>query len=85
MKPGIAGPERIVVRKGRDLFLKCQRLSQSGVKFEVKWFKSQELVCLVFFFFSFQFASYISFLSQLFGLTIFENKMLQFINIKRLI
>jgi hypothetical protein len=47
MKPRITGPEPLIVRKGRDLVLECQGLSEKGVKAEIKWLKLQKLVCLL--------------------------------------
>ncbi|XP_021926551.1 vascular endothelial growth factor receptor 1-like isoform X2 [Zootermopsis nevadensis] len=42
MKPRISGPEHIIVRKGRDLVLECQGLSERGVNMKIMWFKSQK-------------------------------------------
>ncbi|XP_033610770.1 vascular endothelial growth factor receptor 1 isoform X2 [Cryptotermes secundus] len=44
MKPVITGPEPRVVRKGKDMVLECKGFAQKGVKFQVMWHKSKELL-----------------------------------------
>jgi len=48
MKPNIAGPQRLIVRKWKDLDLECKGLADKGITLTVMWLKPNSLVCQFF-------------------------------------
>jgi hypothetical protein len=45
MKPNITGPQRLIVRKWKDLVLECKGLADKGITLTVTWRKPNSLVC----------------------------------------